>query len=106
MHRAGMDVINQGLLLLFQFCAPAVQKKQAFSNNNPWLLISHYPGAKALCISVCIVWGQETMDFLISVLSWQIMVRNKLETQRILRTPGPKSLSSFLLCFHSALGAS
>lgn len=103
-HGAGVSAMNQGLLL-FQFCAPAVRKYQARSNNKPWLLISHYPGAKALCTSVCMIWRKETMDFLSSVFSWQMIVRNKFETpQRILRTQGPKSLSPFLLHPDSALG--
>lgn len=36
---AGMNVMNQGLLL-FQFCASAVQKDQAHSNKL-WFLIPH-----------------------------------------------------------------
>lgn len=66
----GMSIVNWGLLL-FQFCATAVQKDQAHSNNKLWFLISYYPRGPGLCASVCIIWGkQQTFKALYSHGKW------------------------------------
>lgn len=75
------------IIFILVLCTCRPRRPGSFKPWAPGFWISHYPGATALCTRVCVTWGKETTDFLSSVFSWQMMVRNKLETpQRTLRT--------------------